>query len=114
MNWEEKYNKLAEDVCGRDYHIILAVTATTSLLNPSYSPSKPNDIVQCIKELVENSLVLEQQFGKVDAKYEVWKSSMDVLSEWNEELETSILQLEDSVQQLAQENKELKSRLGEL
>ena len=96
--WEEKYNQMCSDISGRDYHLILAMVKTTSLLSPAYKPEKPADIVECAKELIHTCLKMETEILKTESKYKTWKSSMEILSEWNNELE--------------QENKELKQTLG--
>ena len=105
--WEDKYNQMCSDISGRDYHLILAMVKTTSLLNPDYKPAKPNDIVECVKELIHTSLKMEAELLKTDDKHKMWNDSMEILSEWN-------VELEGSIQQLEQENKELKFILEEL
>ena len=103
--WEEKYNQMCSDISSRDYHLIMAMVKTTSLLDPAYKPEKPADIVECAKELIHTCLKMETEILKTESKYKTWKSSMEILSEWNAELE-------GAVQQLEQENKELKQALG--
>ena len=104
-DWEEKYNQLCTDIASRDYHLIVAMTATTSLLDPNYEPAKPNDLTEVVKELVHKALKMELESTKVDSKYKQWNDSMEMLSQWNEELEQEVDSLKD-------ENQRLKSQLS--
>lgn len=93
-NWKEEYESLANSIVQRDAYLISAMTVITKeLRDGDYEPEKKADIVSCAKELLQTCLKLKNDVDRLDSKEEQWNKTMEMLSEWNEELEQENVKL---------------------